>query len=1094
MIKSKLCEQFWLKLFLLLAILLGQLSISIVQANTSDGRLAEQENIAVSGVILDEMRLPLIGVTVVEKGTTNGTITDLDGAFKLQVPKNATLAISYLGYKTQEVTVPQDGEVVVVLKEEASLLDEVIVVGYSKQKKGTIAAAVSSIKSDDLTRSTSTTTAGALVGKISGVTARQKSGTPGSSTSLQIRNLGAPLYVIDGIMKDEGAFNNLDINDIEQISVLKDGAAAIYGVKAANGVVLITTKTGKKSSKPQVNINSYMGWQSWTKYPDLLNAYEWKYANYMKDVNSGRLTSPADVQHAQAELDKWREGYYDPSTGADYRGYDWKDAFVNKAAPQYYVNASVSGGGETTDYYVSISHVDQDAVFKDYNFNRTNLQANFNFNVTKDLKIGYQNLSNFNSKKNPALAGDNDYDQILSSLFNLIPTRRPYANDNPDYLQNMVGHDNARNMAAYTIGNAGKYSQKWRTTQNTLNLEYKSPLEGLVGKGQVSYYYASNNTSDFEKGWKEYDYDYTNKEYVEKYDGTAEGNTRLRKVKEYIEEITGQFTLNYENTFAKKHHVTGVAGFEFYKRDWERLGVSQKPVDNTFVDLIGTNKNNIVENSAATYTTASLIFRAGYSYDSKYIIDFAGRYDASWRFKEGNQWGFFPSISGAWRVSEESFFKDSSVSSWMSNVKLRASYGQMGDDVLGGLYPDFAYLEGYKYSPNFNNGALITTNPLKGNENNPTLGSKYKGIPITDLSWMKIKMMNIGLDLGFFKDKLYMEVDLFKRIRDGIAARPDDIHFPLESGISAHPQNLNSDETMGVDAMIKWNDRVGDVTYFVSGNVTLARQKNGKRYGELFFNAWDKYRWAQNDRWANVASGEIWMWNTIGVFKTQDEIDNYPVNIDGANNTTLVPGDLIFEDVNGDGLIDGNDERPLGYAAADWPWDSSKGNKNPLATMGLSFGAEWKGIDFAADFAGGFMNTFVPDWHVKYGVSGNQAGYKYNAQDVWRHEDIFDPTSPWIEGKFPTLRDNNPSIRWWNNYYTKDVNYLRLRNLVVGYTLPKKWTQKALVERFRVYFEGTNLFSWDSLNDFGFDPEISTVTGFDYPQHKVYTVGVNITF
>lgn len=263
-----------------------------------------------------------------------------------------------MGYSSQEVSVKGKRTLSITLQEDTELLDEVVVVGYATQKKATLAAAVSSVNNKDLARSTSTSAANALVGKVSGITARQKSGQPGTSTNLQIRNMGTPLYVIDGIMKDETAFNALDIHDIENVSILKDGAAAIYGVKAANGVVLITTKTGKKEQKPQINLNANMGWQGWTKYPELLNAYQWKWGNYMKQVNDGNLTGADNIANAKADLEKWRTGYYDPTTGEDYRGYDWKGHFVSNAAPQYYVNANISGGTEKTDYYVSVGHID----------------------------------------------------------------------------------------------------------------------------------------------------------------------------------------------------------------------------------------------------------------------------------------------------------------------------------------------------------------------------------------------------------------------------------------------------------------------------------------------------------------------------------------------------------------------------------------------------------------------------------------------------------------------------------------------------------------------------------------------------------------
>ncbi|OJX87766.1 MAG: SusC/RagA family TonB-linked outer membrane protein [Paludibacter sp. 47-17] len=1048
----------------------------------------------VRGKVVDKEGLPLIGVSIVEKGTGNGTVSDIQGVFGLTVLNtDPVLLFSYVGYKTAEILPGEKNHIHVVLQEELELLDEVVVVGYGTKRKGNLAASVSTVRNEDIIRSASTTTAGAIVGKMAGITSRQKSGTPGSSASLQIRNMGTPLYVIDGVMTDEGAFNNLDIHDIDNISVLKDGAAAIYGFKASNGVVLVTTKKGGKNQKQQVNINAYTGFQQWTEYPDLLNAYQWNYANDMADVNAGTLKDPLAIAAKKEALEKWRTGYYNAETGEDYRGYDWYGNFVDNAAPQSYVNANVNGGSENTTYYISVGHVSQDAVFKDYNFNRTNMTANFNVDLTDRWKIGVQVLGKIENRTNPALPGSDDYAEMRSSLYNLLPVWRPYANDNPDYLNFMAGHDAARNMAAYTIDNAGEFKETWRTVQPIFNIDYDIPVKGLKFKSLLSYYYGDKNTSNFEKGWKEYTYNQQGKVYEEKYDRVALGQTYLGKETEHVEELTGQTYLDFDRIFGNIHQVTATVGFEFYKRAWNSLIIYQTPANNTFISLLTDSENNKVINDALNYSTASWVFRAGYVYDQRYIIDFASRYDASWRFQQGNQWGFFPSLSGAWRISEEDFFKGSEISSWLSNLKLRVSYGSMGSDALStGIYPYFAYLPGYNYDKG---GAIITSNPISGGADNMVIGSQSKGLPVTNLTWIKTAITNVGIDLGFFDNHLTAEFDAFQRVRDGIPAYPDDVTYPLESGFLAMAQNLNSDKTLGVDGFIKWNDKIGDFTYSVGVNATLARQMNGKRYGELFLNAWDRYRWSQENRWANVQNGEIWMWETIGVFQTQEEIDNYPVNIDGANNTNLRPGDLIFRDINEDGIIDDFDKRPLGYAAADWPWDSSKGNKNPLLSFGLNLGVEWKGIDFAADLAGGSMNTFVPDWHVKYGPSRTQTGFVYNSLDVWHHEDIYDPTSPWVPGKFPAPAGwNNPSLRSWNDYYTKEINYVRLRNLVLGYTLPVKYTKKILIEKLRFYFEGSNLFCLDSLEDYGFDPEISTVTGFDYPQHRTCLFGINLTF
>lgn len=269
---------------------------------------------------------------------------------------------------------------------------------------------------------------------------------------------------------------------------------------------------------------------------------------------------------------------------------------------------------------------------------------------------------------------------------------------------------------------------------------------------------------------------------------------------------------------------------------------------------------------------------------------------------------------------------------------------------------------------------------------------------------------------------------------------------------------------------------------------------NGVRAGEKFYNSWDQYRNSKSNRWSNVENNQVWQWEVIGVFQTQEEIDNYPVIIDGANNTTLLPGDLIFKDVNGDGVIDNYDKRPLGYSSIMFAWSDKAGIKQPMLTFGLNFSIEWKGVDFAMDFAGAALNTFVPDWYMKWACSREFAGYEATTLNAWHHEDILDPTTPWVKGSFPAISSSHPSTRGENNFYTRNVSYLRLRNLVLGYTVPQKWTRRAHIEKARIYFEGTNLFCIDSLSDYNIDPEIAYCNGIDYPQSRVFSIGFNLNF
>ena len=1034
----------------------------------------------ITGVVTDSSTgRPLAGVTLRVKGEQIGAVTDVGGNFKLEVSDGAILIISYLGYTVREVPVGSAAKLHILLSPNSTGLNQLVVVGYGTQKKADVTAAISTLDGESLSRTTSSTISRALVGKVAGITYRQKSGQPGSAANIQIRNFGTPLYVIDGVIQNDGQFNNLDVNDIKSISIIKDGAAAIYGVKAANGVVLVTTKDGRINMKPTVSVDTYYGWQKWTTYPTLLNAYQWNYANYMKDVNDGTLGISADS--ARSELEKWKNGQY--------KGYDWYDNYVSKAAPQSYIHANVSGGGKATSYYFSLSHVDQDAVFKDYNFNRTNMQSNLDVRLSDRVKIGMKINGRIEIRDNPGMPGTDDYEAARAAIFYLPPVYGPYANDNSSYL-NAVPDHYGQNLAAMTDATAGNYKQVWHAIQGNWNVEYKTPLKGLTANGLFSYYYDHQNLNNFEKGWREYTFDPADSQYLVSYDKSAAGDTYLNKVRSYDEDLTGQATLNYDNIFGEKHHLSGIAGFEFSQHKWNYLQVQQHPVENEFIPVLSTSKNNAVSDDNITTSTASFVFRANYAYEEKYMLQVAGRYDGSWRFPEGNRWGLFPSVSAAWRLSEEPFYKESSLSSWMSNIKLRFSYGAVGDDNLGGSYPDFAFQSGYLYNQG---SALLSTDA--GNDSHKVIGSSPKGTPITTLSWMTSTITNLGIDLGLLDDRLTVEVDAFKRVRKGIPAVPDDIEFPTETGLSVLPENLNSDATMGVDGYIRWAGHAGEFHYSVGLNATLARAKNLKRYGEKFFDAWDKYRYSQEDRWANVVHDEIWMYQVIGVFKTQEQIDNYPVIIDGDNNNNLVPGDLIFKDLNHDGVIDQFDERPMGYAGADYPGNTGNGDKNPLFTMGINLGFQWKGVDFSANLAGGFLNTYVADWQVKWGVDRTSNGFVYNSLDVWHHADILDPTSPWVPGAFPALRNGNASTRWWNNFYTKNVNYLRLRDVTVGYTLPQGLTSKVGIQKCRIYYEGMNLmFFFNSLKAYGLDPEISSVNGQDYPQNKVSTIGLNLTF
>lgn len=1028
----------------------------------------------ITGNVIDSNGESIIGATVKVKGSSAGTITDMTGRFSIELPANSdVIVVSYIGYLTQEVKVGNRNSFIITLREDVKTLDEVVVVGYGTQKKGNVLASISTIDSDDLSRKTSSTTAAALVGKIAGVTSRQTSGTPGASAKLQIRNLGTPLYVIDGIVKDEGSFNQLDVNDIDNISILKDGAAAIYGVKAANGVVLVTTKRGQKG-KPSIGFNYYHGWQSWTRFPEMSNAAEYVRADYERKINVGE---PIDIEAAKSELEKWESSYYNPETGEDYRGYDWTQ-YARNNVPLNYYNVNASGGSDRVTYYIALSRIDQDAVFKDYNFNRNNFQANIEAKVTDNLKVGMVTNGRIENTNNPGLTGSDDYWLARFGMFKALPTYRPFANDNPQYPA-LLPNNVDGNLATMNKNISGFYENKWRVFQGNWDIVWNTPLKGLDAKFVFSYFYADQNMTNFERAYDLYGYDYEKKVYYVA--GRKADSWRVEK-NLGREDFNYQFVLNYDNTFGD-HHVGGVFAFEANKRQENSTEVDQNPVDNNFLPVVSDN-NEIVKNIFYNYfenATAGYALRLNYDYKGKYLIEFSGRYDGSYKFPKENRWGFFPSVSAGWRVSEEKFFKESSVGKWFTNLKLRASWGQMGDDNISG-YGDFDYLGGYTFNQGY---AIIATNPSQSIDGSTVIGSASRKTPMTNISWIKSEMLNIGLDLGFLGNKLTAEFDYFRRTRRGLLANSTLI-VPTESALTVPKENLDSDMHTGMDGFIKWNDSLNkDFHYYVGVNFTLARLKNGTIHNELFNNSWDRYRNGRSNRWAN-ANG-MWGYQIVGRFQSQEEIDNHPIIQDDKGNRTIYPGDFIYADLNGDGLINGYDERPIGY-----------GSDLPYLNFGINLGFQWKGIDFAADFAGATMQTLLQDYESKMPFwGGTNNSPKYMLNDRWHHEDIFDPSSPWVPGNRPALRtewnQGSAYIRH-SEYFIMNINYIRLKNIELGYTFPKAWTNKLHMQKLRVYASGTNLFSIDNMKDRGLDPEQAEQNGLAYPLHRVYTIGVNIQF
>lgn len=1020
----------------------------------------------VTGKVTDASGEPLIGVNVVIKDNpTVGTITDMDGRFTLDVGNGKALVFSYIGYAEQEIALAGKTNIDVQLKEDSEALDEVVVVGYGTQKKGSLTGAISSVRSEELTRTTTPTTAGALVGKTPGITARQADGRPGASAAIQIRNMGTPLYVIDGVQCEAGQFNNIDVNDIESITILKDASAAIYGLRAANGVVLVTTKSGKRGEKNAIAANFYYGIQNFMRYPEVANASEFYEGRMQADLNTYGSTA-----RTMDELNLWRQGQ------GEYASFDWQDFITNKNAPVWYGNVSASGGSERINYHFGVSHLDQEAMINGFNFARTNLQSNIEANITKSLKIGARLSGRVEERHNVGVPGLDDYWQPYYAMFQNWPTQHAYANDNPNYVN--ATRNNATGAAIFDKNITGYTDDIWKSATANVYAEWQAPIEGLKARVAYNYWIAQNDQEQFEYTYKVYSYDKTTDTYNEQW---GNQNPWRRRLKEQRIEQTFQAQLNYDHTFNQMHHVSGVLGIETFEKKQDWLQYNILPTNNYIPLTNGIADMQSMETKLNTARRAGMVFRAAYDFKSTYFAEFSGRYDGSYLFQEGNRWGFFPAVSAGWRLSEESFMTGVKDAVKLSNLKIRASWGQMGDDKLDVDVDKDGYLDDIVSPYSFLNGYTYGVGNAVLNGNAMT-GVQYRGIPITTLSWIKSTLINVGVDFGFLDDRLSGTFELFQRKRTGLPAMRYDVLIPTEVGFSLANENLNSDYHKGLEVGINWRDKVNELTYSIGGNFTLARKMSGDSYKPRFGSSWDEYRNSTENRWANTN----WGFEVAGRFQNYEQIQNYKVDNDGQGNTTMLPGDLIFVDQNGDGVINDLDQRPIGYGLEQLPY----------INFGINTSFEYKGFDLKADFAGAAGQSYHMCWEVAYPFQGDGNSTRYLLTDSWHRTDPTDANSPWVEGQFPATRyaGANVSYNRYSNFWMHNTYYIKLRTLELGYTLPKSLTSKFFVDRLRVYANAYNLFSIDNMSKYQLDPEIQSNNALVTPNLRTFSFGLNLNF
>ena len=1022
--------------FLITYILLLSCSISIWA----------QETVVITGIVTDAQKEPLVGVNVAVKDAPGlGTITDINGKYKIKVEPYQRLVFSYVGFDKTEVLIKEQRVINVSLKEaQASSLDEVVITGTGVQKKLTVTGAITTVNVSDLTHTSNGNVVNALAGNVAGVLAMQTSGQPGRNTSeFWIRGIStfgastAALVLVDGFERD---LDDVNIEDIESFSVLKDASAtAIYGSRGANGVVLITTKRGK-AGKINIDAKVETSYNTRTITPAFVDGYR-----YASMLNEARITRNQEPIYQADELNLLRAGL-DPDL---YPNVDWKDLLLKDGAMTYRANVNMNGGGSTARYFVSLSYLKEDGMYKtddtlrkDYdtnaNANTWNYRLNTDIDITTTtlLKVGVSgSLKKYNE---PGLSGD-----VWKSLMHQNPVSVPVLYSNgyvPAY-----GTGDRTNP--WVLATQTGYKEHWENTiQTNLTLEQKLDFitKGLKFIGRFGFDTWNKNNIDrikWPEQWKAERYRDENgklvfhritEEQKMKQSSSAEGNR-----KEIFEA-----ELHYDRGF-KEHHVGGIIKFN----------------QDSQVFTVDTG-DDIKKGIARRHL--GLAGRVSYNWNYRYFADFNFGYNGSENFADGHRFGFFPAVSAAWNIAEEPIIKKNLK--WMNMLKIRYSFGKVGNDAL--KIGDTEYRFPYLYTIGSGDGYEW------GDYN---YSKSYSGMTYTDLAsnyatWEVATKHDLGVDLALFNDKFTATVDYFHEQREGIWMERK--YLPGIVGVSSNPRaNVGKVLSEGFDGNFTYRERINKVDVTVRGNITYSKNTILEKDEE---NSVYPYQMERNYR-VNQAKGLI----ALGLFKDYDDIRNSPRQDFG----TVQPGDIKYKDVNGDGVINDGDKVAIGATS------------KPNMIYGFGVSASWKGLDVNIHFQGAGKTSFFINGPTVYAFSSGDWGNIL--------KDVAD-SNRWIEHEISgTMATENPNAEYprlsygrnSNNYrestfWLRNGSYLRLKTLEFGYTIPKSLVNKIRFNNIRLFFRGTNLLTFSSFKLW--DPELGSSTGTEYPLAKSVTLGLSV--
>ena len=998
--------------------------------------MAQSRN--VQGRIVDaKSNEPLIGVTVKEAGTSHGVVTDLDGCFTISVSPDAKLLVSYVGYKNLQVPVKGKNKLMVHLEENSEILNDVVVVGYGVQKKATLSGAVTSVKGEDLVKAPVTNVSNGLAGRLPGVFAISNTAEPGyDGSTIRIRGVNTfgnaePLVVVDGV--PGRSLERIDPSTIESLSVMKDASAAIYGAQAANGVIIITTKRGKQG-KPTVDFSYNYGLSRPTTVPEMCNAAE--YATLLNEIDSYAGNTP---RYTSDEIKKFADG----SDPWSYPNTDWFAETLKDWSPQSNTNVSVSGGTERTRYFLSMSAKTQDGFYRHSatKYKQYDLRSNFDVNLAKGLDLTANLSGRLEDRKFPTRSSENIFRMLMRSKPNM-PAYWPDGTPGPDI-------EFGDNPVVICTDQTGYDRDKRYVLNGDFGLNIQIPyIQGLSLKLGASF----DKTFRFRKIWQ-------TPWYLYSWDGTSYGDNglpllqkgkkgyddaRLNQSSENNYNIQLSAILNYNRNFGENHILNATLGVERIKGRGDSYEAYRRYYISTAIDELFAGGQNEINNTGSSYTEARLNYfgRLNYAYKQKYLAEVVWRYQGSYIFDQSNHFGFFPGASLGYVISEEDYFKKTLP--FIHFAKIRASWGQTGNDLINA----YQYLASYSY----NNLMYITNSGATYNQ-----ALKENVVPNKNVTWETATQENIGLDLQFLKGELAFTIDYFRNTRKDILWHRN-ASVPSTSGMTLPDENLGRVRNQGVDFDLSYHHRFGDVMFNAGLNGVYAKNK-------ILF--WDEAPGAPDyQRSTGMPIGAGLVYKAAGIYQTQEEIDSDPAHWPGAR-----PGDIKFADINGDNKLDGNDRIRYNRTSV------------PTFTYGINLGAQYKGFDVTALLQGAMGGVFFQS--TEFGDFGNFLKSFYDNR--------------WTEENHSTSypRTYNRSNEYWvnqsNTFWIHSSDYIRLKNVEVGYTLPNVLTSKIKIERLRFYINGYNLLTIaPCMKDY--DPENTSGRGYNYPLSKIINFGASITF